>query len=211
MSTTAAVIRGSLSETKRDYRGIAFQLILLLALLFSLSMLLTLLLTIAAGGAAGARRARHGLPDLADFGPSVPGRRRPGDRRHDHDGRHRVALRLPPRDHVGDLPRGVRPRQPADAVHQRQHPEPRGRAVGRVRDPRSVGVRHRAGRRDRRPEHDLGRPDPGDPGAADRDHHLVGSDPCGAAVAARRRLRHRGQPLGGHARASSCRRQLRAS
>jgi phosphate transport system permease protein len=58
MSTTAAVIRGSLSETRRDYRGIAFQLILLLALLFSLSMLLTLLLTIAA----------QGVPVLAERG-----------------------------------------------------------------------------------------------------------------------------------------------
>jgi len=58
MTTTAAVIRGSLSETGRDYRGIIFQAILLLALLFSLSMLLTLLLTIAAGG----------LPVLAERG-----------------------------------------------------------------------------------------------------------------------------------------------
>ena len=58
MTTTAAVIRGSLSETRRDYRGIAFQVILLLALLFSLSMLLTLLLTIAA----------QGVPVLAERG-----------------------------------------------------------------------------------------------------------------------------------------------
>jgi phosphate transport system permease protein len=58
MSSTAAVIRGSLSETRRDYRGMAFQLILLLALLFSLSMLLTLLLTIAA----------QGVPVLAERG-----------------------------------------------------------------------------------------------------------------------------------------------
>ena len=58
MSTTAAVIRGSLSETGRDYRGIAFQVILLLALLFSLSMLLTLLLTIAS----------QGVPILAERG-----------------------------------------------------------------------------------------------------------------------------------------------
>ena len=58
MSTTAAVIRGSLSETGRDYRGIAFQVILLLALLFSLSMLLTLLLTIAS----------QGVPVLAERG-----------------------------------------------------------------------------------------------------------------------------------------------
>jgi phosphate transport system permease protein len=58
MSSTAAVIRGSLSETNRDYRGIVFQLILLVALLFSLSMLLTLLLTIAA----------QGVPVLAERG-----------------------------------------------------------------------------------------------------------------------------------------------
>ena len=58
MSTTAAVIRGSLSETGRDYRGIAFQVFLLLALLFSLSMLLTLLLTIAS----------QGVPILAERG-----------------------------------------------------------------------------------------------------------------------------------------------
>ena len=58
MTTTAAVIRGSLRETRRDYRGIAFQVILLLALLFSLSMLLTLLLTIAA----------QGVPVLAERG-----------------------------------------------------------------------------------------------------------------------------------------------
>jgi phosphate transport system permease protein len=58
MSSTAAVIRGSLSETNRDYRGIIFQLILLVALLFSLSMLLTLLLTIAA----------QGVPVLAERG-----------------------------------------------------------------------------------------------------------------------------------------------
>lgn len=58
MTTTAAVIRGSLSETRRDYRGIVFQVILLLALLFSLSMLLTLLLTIAA----------QGVPVLAERG-----------------------------------------------------------------------------------------------------------------------------------------------
>lgn len=58
MTTTTAVIRGSLSESRRDYRGIAFQAILLLALLFSLSMLLTLLLSIAA----------QGLPVLAERG-----------------------------------------------------------------------------------------------------------------------------------------------
>ena len=58
MTTTAAVVRGSISETRRDYRGIVFQLILLLALLFSLSMLLTLLFTIAA----------QGVPVLAERG-----------------------------------------------------------------------------------------------------------------------------------------------
>src|SRR5262245_7726239 len=58
MSSTAAVIRGSIGETQRDYRGLVFQAILLLALLFSLSMLLTLLFTIAA----------RGVPVLAERG-----------------------------------------------------------------------------------------------------------------------------------------------
>ncbi|HET9345514.1 MAG TPA: phosphate ABC transporter permease PstA [Candidatus Limnocylindrales bacterium] len=58
MSTTAAVVRGSLTDAGRDYRGMAFHAVLLLALLFSLAMLLTLLLDIAASG----------VPVLADRG-----------------------------------------------------------------------------------------------------------------------------------------------
>ena len=58
MTTTAAVVRGSLAETSRDYRGMVFHTLLLLALLFSLATLLTLLATIAA----------QGIPVLAERG-----------------------------------------------------------------------------------------------------------------------------------------------
>jgi phosphate transport system permease protein len=58
MTATAAIVRGSLAQTRPDYRGMIFHAILLLALLFSLATLLTLLATIAA----------QGLPVLAERG-----------------------------------------------------------------------------------------------------------------------------------------------
>ena len=42
------------------------------------------------------------------------------------------------------LPRGVRPAEPADRLHRRQHPQPRRRALGRLRPPRPGHLRRGA-------------------------------------------------------------------
>ena len=49
--------------------------------------------------------------------------------------------RVPARDRRGGLHGGVRARYPAHPHHQHEHPEPRGRAGDRVRDPRAGGLR----------------------------------------------------------------------
>ena len=65
-------------------------------------------------------------------------------------------------------------RGPADAVHPDQHPQPRRRAVGRLRPARAVGVRRPvpvAGDR-QRPQHPRGRRHARRARPPDRDHHL---------------------------------------
>ena len=103
---------------------------------------------------------------------------------------------------TADLPRGVRERHPADPLHPDQHPQPRGRPVGRLRPAGPLGLRRllvAAGRQRHRAQHRRGRPDARGPGAADRDHHLDRGPARRAQHDPRGRLRRGRVALGGDA------------
>ena len=102
-----------------------------------------------------------------------------------------------------DLPAGVRARHPAQPVPHHQHPQPRRRALDRVRHPRARGVRagdargHRS--RQLRAELHLGRPDARRARPADHHPDHDGGAARGAQEHPGGGLRRRGDAVGGRA------------
>ena len=159
---------------------------------------------------------RDGLPYLngtllSNPPSSDPERRRctAGDHRDALHRRPAPPLRRPDRRLHRDLPRGVRGQ---DALVQQaargQHPEPRGRAVDRLRHPRARVPRAR----DRaRPRAAGGRDDPHPARAADRDHRVARGDPLGAGLDPAGRLRARSDAVAGRLAAGAAGGDSRAS
>ena len=87
-------------------------------------------------------RSHRRLPHVGD-GLVERGERRSvaGHQGHADDRRHRRRVALPARRRVRGLPRGVRASIAARSVRADQHPQPRGRAVDRVRHPRPRHLR----------------------------------------------------------------------
>ena len=105
---------------------------------------------------------------------------------------------------AADLPRGVRHATGFDAADQGEHPQPRRRAVHRLRHPRASRSSSQLARASRAAAASISAgAHARDPRAADRDHHGDGGDPGRARRRSARRATA-SAPRGGRSSATTC-------